>query len=270
MSMNYNTYSLDSVCAAYAYICGFDAPEQAAAANGTLTAFADNALDGKKADRLFIYNPDAIAQWIDDKYRQLIPEVLKYGTLPLPLKTVMPSVTPVCFATMYTGVQPDVHGIQRYEKPVLRIKTLFDAAIKAGKKCAIVAESNCSIAKIFLEREMDYYILDTIPEVNAKAAELIIADKYDIICVYNGNYDTLMHKYSPEGIEALAELRQNSDAFGTFVNLIKSNWKQHNTFYGFAMDHGCHEIDGKCGSHGLDMPEDLNIRHYYGAVKAEA
>ena len=32
------------------------------------------------------------------------------------------------------------------------------------------------------------------------------------------------------------------------------------------MDHGCHEIDGGCGSHGLDMPEDLNIHHFYGIV----
>ena len=30
-----------------------------------------------------------------------------------------------------------------------------------------------------------------------------------------------------------------------------------------AMDHGCHEIDGGCGSHGLDMPED--ILQFYSA-----
>ena len=35
------------------------------------------------------------------------------------------------------------------------------------------------------------------------------------------------------------------------------------TLVGFAMDHGCHEIDGGCGSHGLDMPEDINIVHLY-------
>jgi hypothetical protein len=32
------------------------------------------------------------------------------------------------------------------------------------------------------------------------------------------------------------------------------------------MDHGCHEIDGGCGSHGLDMEEDLNIVHRYIAL----
>ena len=29
------------------------------------------------------------------------------------------------------------------------------------------------------------------------------------------------------------------------------------------MDHGCHEIYGDLGSHGLDMDEDLNIVHLY-------
>ena len=38
---------------------------------------------------------------------------------------------------------------------------------------------------------------------------------------------------------------------------------------GFTMDHGCHEIDGNCGSHGLDMDEDLNIVHLYKILTAE-
>jgi len=33
------------------------------------------------------------------------------------------------------------------------------------------------------------------------------------------------------------------------------------------MDHGCHEIDGGCGSHGLDMPEDLNIVQVYKGIE---
>ena len=43
----------------------------------------------------------------------------------------------------------------------------------------------------------------------------------------------------------------------------------HDTLIGFAMDHGCHEIDGDLGSHGLDMPEDLNIVHLYDVYPAK-
>jgi hypothetical protein len=35
------------------------------------------------------------------------------------------------------------------------------------------------------------------------------------------------------------------------------------------MDHGCHEIDGGHGSHGLDMPEDINIVHLYKGYPRE-
>ena len=183
------------------------------------------------------------------------------------MATVMPSVTPVCFGTMYTGAQPAVHGIQKYEKPVIKIDTLFDALLRAGKKVAIVADHLCSMGKIYLEREMDYFIFPTMEEVNAKAAELILKDEYDVIVVYNGNYDAKMHKTGTESVESLAELRINSNMFGTFAEMIENRWKGHNTLMGFAMDHGCHDIDGGCGSHGLDMDEDINIVHLYRAFK---
>ena len=129
----------------------------------------------------------------------------------------------------------------------------------------IIAENHCSMAAIFLEREMDYFIYDTIEEINAKTAELIIKDEYDVIVVYDGNYDSIMHKHGPESIEALGELRANSEAFAMFCAMIDTHWKHHDTLVGFAMDHGCHEIDGGCGAHGLDMEEDLNIVHLYKA-----
>ena len=178
--------------------------------------------------------------------------------------TCDPPKTPVCFGTMYTGAQPEVHGIRRYEKPVIKIDTIFDALIRAGKKAAILGDSTCSLGKIFLERDMDYFIYPTEEEINAKAAELILQDQYDFIVIYNGNYDSRMHKVGPEDPEALGELKYNVRTFGMLCELVKNHWQDHTTLIGFAMDHGCHEIDGNCGSHGLDMPEDLNIIHMYG------
>lgn len=126
------------------------------------------------------------------------------------------------------------------------------------------------MSKIYLEREMDYYFYPTTEEVNAKAAELILEDRYDLIAVYNGNYDGHMHKFGPESVEALAELRSNVRTYGIFDALIRTHWQDHRTLVGFAMDHGCHEIDGGCGSHGLDMAEDLEITHFYRVYDGEA
>ena len=264
-----NPNSLDSLCAALSYAMDINAPEHAANPNSDLCNYVDDALCGEKADRIFMYNPDAIAQWIYEKYAPMFSEVKDMTDIETPFCTVLPSVTPVCFGTMYTGAQPEVHGIRAYKKPVITIDTIFDALIRAGKKPAIVSTGNDSMSKIYLERDMDYFICGSIEQANAKAAELIIEDKYDFIAVYNGNYDSAMHRFGPESNEALGELRANVRTFGIFYELIAKHWKSHNTLVGFAMDHGCHEIDGNCGSHGIDTEEDLNIVHLYKALKAE-
>ena len=267
--MEINKTSLDTLCAALCEAMGVEPPEKAAGANSDLVEYAAGAFNGQKADRIFMYNPDAVAQWIFEKYPHLMKEVVDRTDLQIPFCTVMPSVTPVCFGTMYTGAQPEVHGIQAYVKPVIKIDTLFDAMIRAGKKCAIVSTSGDSLSEIYLEREMDYYIYDTVEEVDAKAVELILRDEHDFIVCYNKDYDAKMHRYGPEGTEALAELRSNAEDFAMYDVLIQNHWKHHNTLVGFAMDHGCHEIKDGMGSHGLDMPEDLNIVHFYKAHPAE-
>lgn len=258
-----NSTSLDTLCAALCYALGIEAPKEAAEPNPLLADYIDRQLNGQKADRIFMYNPDAVAQWIFEKYPHYFKEVTARTDLQLPMCAVMPSVTPVCFGTMYTGAQPAVHGIQEYAKPVIKIDTIFDALLRAGKKPALVSTEKDSMGKIFLERDIDYYLCDSIEKVNAKAAQLIVENKHDFICVYNGNYDARMHKTGPESAEALGELRTNAKAFGMFYEMIAEHWTGQNTLMGFAMDHGCHEIDGDCGSHGLDMDEDLNITHFY-------
>lgn len=265
--MEYNKTSLDTICGALSYAMGIEAPECSAEKNEILSAYVDEKLKGKKADRIFMYNPDALAQWIYEKYPKLFAEAEENAEVKVPLLSVMPSVTPVCFGTMYTGAQPAVHGIQTYSKPVIKIDTIFDALIRAGKKPVIVAYDDVSLSKIYLERDMDYFIFDNPDEVNAKAAELILKDEYDFYVVYNGNYDAEMHKSGPERIETLSEIRANSRTFSMFSAMIKEHWKSHDTLVGFAMDHGCHEVDKGCGSHGLEMPEDLNIVHMYKIIE---
>ena len=262
----YNPNSLDTICGALSYALGIEPPKEAAKANDALVEYIDSVFSGEKADRLLMFNPDAVAQWIYEKYERYCKEAKRYTDIEIPLCTVMPSVTPVCFATMYTGAQPAVHGIQKYAKPVLTVDTFFDALVRAGKKVALITSGDCSMSKIFLERDIDYFHYakgDSVARVNAIAAEVIMRDEHDVVIIYNGNYDSVMHKFGPESPEALAELRANSIDFAMLSALVEKHWASHNSLVGFAMDHGCHEIDGDCGSHGLDMPEDLNIVHLY-------
>ena len=255
-------YGMTGIAGAVCSALGVEPPEQAEAANPVLEAFA-----GGSCDRAVIYNPDAIALWLFQKHTDIFMPVMLNTQLTLPLQTVMPSVTPVCFATMYTGTMPEIHGIQAYRKPVVQTDSVFDALIRAGKKPCIVATAGDSLAKIFLKRKMDYYIYDSVEEVNAKAEELIAEKKYDLITIYNGNYDSCMHKCGPEGEAAMDALRANCAEFERLHKVIKSSCGGSRTLLAFAPDHGCHEIDGSSGSHGLYMEEDMNVIHFYGIVQ---
>jgi len=260
---------ISSVRATAEQLAGIQSSGNTASPNPLVAALAVGKLGEKKTDRTVIYNPDAVALWLYQKYTEMFTEAALHSDLALPMLSVMPSVTPVCFASMYTGVMPAVHGIQKYEKPVLKVETLFDAFLAAGKRVAIVSTAGDSISKIFLEREMDYFIYNTVDEVNRKALELIDEDGYDLLVIYNGNYDGTMHKHGTESPEALKALQANVAFYTELVEKIRRCWKQHNVFYGFCPDHGCHEIDAECGSHGLDMPEDMNVIHFYGIKAAE-
>ena len=60
----YNNTSLDTLCAALCKIADVNAPCTANSPEETLTQYAANIIGGEKADRIFMYNPDAVAQWI--------------------------------------------------------------------------------------------------------------------------------------------------------------------------------------------------------------
>ena len=272
MIMEMNTTPLESLTAALAYAMGVEPPEHAQPANEDLTAYIDRCLAGKKADRVFIYNSDAIGQWLVDKYPQYCEETRSRMDLALPMLTVDPPKTPCAFGTMYTGASPKVHGIEVYEKKLITIDTLFDALARAGKKVALLSLTDYSMSIIFAGRNIDYYIYDRWAEVNAKAAELIVKDEYDFILTYNANYDDTLHKKGPEHPDTLGEMQFNFRTFCMFDQMIQNLWSKHNVLIGTGMDHGCHELPNGKGMHSDNTPEDRNIIHFYKAYpkKTEA
>ena len=267
--MEMNKTPLESLAAALAYAMGIEPPQFAEKANEDLAAYVDRCLAGQKADRVFIYNTDAIGQWMIEKYPHFSEEARDRMELALPMRTVNPPMTPCCFGTMYTGAPPKVHGIEVYEKKLITIDTLFDALARAGKKVALLSVRDYSMAVIFAGRDIDYYLLESYSQVNAKAAELILKDEYDFILTYNANYDDTLHKKGPEHPDTLAEMRFNFRTFCMFDEMIRTQWGKHNVLIGTGMDHGCHATENGKGSHGENTPEDRNIIHYYKIYPAK-
>ncbi len=184
----FNDISIDRVASTILSLLGVEKDKDMAVA-------IDEVVAKGRCDRVFMYNPDGVAEWIYEAHRDLFSPILDSIDLNIEMLSMVPPVTPVCFASMYSGLSPDKHGIREYVKPVLKCRTVFDVLSENGKKSAIVSTEGDSISRIFLERNIDYYIYKTKEECNKKALELIDKDKHDLIVLYNGDYDHYMHRF---------------------------------------------------------------------------
>ncbi|MBF0363765.1 MAG: alkaline phosphatase family protein [Oligoflexia bacterium] len=227
-------------------------------------------LNSKTIQKALIYAPDAIGMDLHIKFPTEF-NILQTNThIQLELKSMIPAKTPVCFASMFTGTTPDNHGIKKYEKPVLKIDTLFDVLVQSQKKVAIVAVKDSSIDKIFRERSIDYYSESYDNEVTQKALSLLDKDYYDFILIYHQEYDDQLHKTNPYSDQAFAAMKRHIHSFFTFKEKMNVVWKKYNRMILFAPDHGAHlDLEKGNGDHGLNIPEDMYIKHYYSFYENE-
>lgn len=264
-----NAYSpsLTRLAATLAACMDVEAPAQADKPLEALTACL-RALAGGTPSRMLIYNPDALAAHLLQDYPEKYEALRARTRIAQPFTTVMPSVTPVCFGTMYTGAAPQVHGIQAYTKPVITIDTLFDALLRAGKKPAIVAVEGSSMSKIYLQREMDYLFVPDDDAAVEAACGLMAENRHDFIACYTCAYDDAIHHYGIHSPQALEALDSQLAAFSRLYDAARDAWKGLPSITGMCTDHGVHdEAPGK-GTHGSDLPEDLQIVHFFGGWQA--
>jgi len=216
-----------------------------------------------RVQRALVYCPDALGAHLHEALPADFVPLREDSHARVALHAVMPSVTPVCFASMFTGGAPAAHGIRRYEKPVLSCDTLFDAALRSGLKVAIVAVAGSSIATIFKGRALDYFDEVYDDEVLARTRALLAADEHDLIVAYVQAYDDTMHRTTPLSDPAIAASRANLAGWRALCEAADLAWAGRDRVLWFAPDHGAHlDAETGCGDHGLDTPEDLRVLHY--------
>jgi SAM-dependent methyltransferase len=215
-----------------------------------------------RVERMLFYAPDAVGASILDAHHLFAGRLAAVAPLRVELEAVRPAKTPVCFASMFTGAPPELHGIRKYEKPVLRVDTAFDALSRANRKVAIVAVTGSSMDLIFRNRPLGYYSEDNDAGVNRRALELIAADSVDLIVAYHQEYDDLLHKERPDSPAALEALERHVAAFETFCAAADRHWAARVRCCWFGPDHGAHaNPETGLGEHG-DAPEDGPVWHY--------
>ncbi len=215
------------------------------------------------SQKILIFCPDAIGEVQRRHYPADFRPIEAISDFRFEAASVMPSVTPVCFATIFSGAAPEVHGIHCYEKPVLRIKTLFDVFAGAGKEVAIVSMNNCSIDRVFRERAVDYFSFRTSEQVNHYTRLLLENSNYDLIVSYDGAYDQSVHQSGRFSDASLGKMRRALQWYLDFVELTDRVWHGYDRTLVFAPDHGAHDIGENEGTHGSDIPDDMVVNHFY-------
>ncbi len=264
-SNNFHTIPLTKIAASLARCMDISAPEKAEPHLPELSKYLRGS-GQPKVDKILLYNPDAIGAAFIDAFSEDFAKVEQRAPLRIPLVTEYPPITNACFCTMYTGAHNNVHGIMSNRDMELKTDTFFDAMRRDNKTSAIVAVGRSTMAKVFNNTAADVFPERYDGEVIKKAVDLIKDDKYDLIVVYNQEFDDLMHITHPKSALALKAMRTHIAAFELLADAVDVYWKEHNTIIGFAPDHGAHRKWYGLGAHGNYIPDDMNIYHYYGLI----
>lgn len=224
---------------------------------------------GGPVEKCLIVPCDAIGVEQITRYPDMIAPVEKEAPLAVNLMSMVPSVTPVCYASVFSGATPDVHGIRmKGYKPVLSIQTLYDILPAAGRKMASAAVLDCSIDLIFQERPVTYFRTSGDEESMHRGFEIMNDDSYDCMVVYLSDYDDTLHKstaWADDSVKAMYGVTEKFARLGRALD--ESAWGKYRRAIIFAPDHGAHTSEEGKGAHGTEMPEDMLVRHYYGLRK---
>ncbi|MBO7405963.1 MAG: alkaline phosphatase family protein [Clostridia bacterium] len=263
MADHYNHYPLTHFAATVADCMDLPLPAEYAPPVAWASSILKERLGGT-ADRVVLYHADAVGLYIWQKYTPLFAPVCRHTSLAIPFLSTVESVTPVAHASMYTGLDPEGHGIRTYVRPQLACSTLYDELVKAGRRAAILAMADSTFLHIFTGRPIDYFAAANAAEIREKALELIASDRYDLISIHTFEYDNAAHAYGPESKEGLNAVSLEAEVFGDIAREMKTFADRHRLLLSYSPDHGQHLTEGGTGAHGSRRIEDMNIVHFFG------
>jgi predicted AlkP superfamily pyrophosphatase or phosphodiesterase len=174
------------------------------------------------------------------------------------LRSVMPSITPVNFATIVTGTDLHGHGINT-RKDNFTCETLFDVVRKAGGRSAGVGLSGYTGSEL-LGRCADIWGnagKGSDDDVADKIMEIAGNSKPDFLIAQFGRVDDIFHKHGPSSPEIAPMLEAADERLRRLIGNLKP------LGYGILIlaDHGQHDVPAgkQKGAHGTDQDEDCLV-----------
>ena len=211
-----------------------------------------------QTDRLAVVVVDAFGVGTWRKVKENTPAFNRlrgvHGTV---IRAVMPSITPVNFATMLTGASPEAHGIRNRDQ-TLRHETVFHVMREANMVSATAARAESSLG-ILISPHADKPGLagsNLDSEVTEIACRMIDED-VNLLWVQLLDVDDAGHSHGPHSLEG-KEAAAKADASLRRI-LEAARVKGYSAMV--LADHGQHPAsdDQYKGVHGTNMPEDLYV-----------
>ena len=226
------------------------------------TSIREVVADLTGVSRVAVLAPDALGMYAWSLWRAEMPYLSSlHARNSITLRSVMPSITPVNFATMVTGTDLAGHAVHTF-KDNFACETLFDVVREAKGKSAGVGLDGYTGSEL-LGRCADIWgnagdgsddaVADMVIEIADSAGpEFLIAQL--------GRVDDVFHQYGPSSPLVVPMLKETDARLKRLVEHLKP------LGYGIVIlaDHGQHDVaepsmKGLKGSHGTDMPEDCLV-----------
>ncbi len=247
--MQSTTYSMTDVAPTLAAILNVRTP---AGALGHPIEPICRALDG--SERLALLVPDALGMHPWTMWRAEMPYLSSLiDANHVVLRAVMPTITPVNFATMLTGGDQSVHAIAT-KADDLACETIFSSLAEVGRRGASVGQEGCTMTDLVGRYA---HIAQKLPRfeddlVAAGVIGVATTHRPDFIITQLVTTDDVFHKCMPSSSEVIPYLHQTDDRLRRLVEALVP------LGYGIVIlaDHGQHDTDEGRGSHGTEADED--------------
>lgn len=177
------------------------------------------------------------------------------------LRSVLPSITPVNFSAMVTGVKLDLHGVKTYRHD-FQCETLFDTVRAAGWQSTGVGFEGYTGSELLAR----YADIDGTTErgsdanIVKKVIDIARQHQPHFIIAQLGLVDDIFHKYGPSSPEVVPMIKDTDKNLQRLVEFLVP--------LGYAViilaDHGQHDIiddptTHMKGGHGSDSDIDCLV-----------
>lgn len=247
--MQSDIYSMTDIAPTIAAILNVRTP---AGALGRPIERIHRALNG--SERLALLAPDALGMHPWTLWRDEMPYLSSLiDANHVVVRAVMPTITPVNFATMLTGGDQSVHAIAT-KADDLACESIFDTLAEAGRRGASVGQEDCTMTSLVgryahtaerLPRFEDDLVAD-------RVIRIARTQQPDFVITQLVTTDDVFHKYMPSSPEVIPYLHQTDDRLKRLVDALVP------LGYGIMIlaDHGQHDTEKGRGSHGTEADED--------------